>query len=165
MGRGGNAKDDELVVDADDSYDYVPEKLKLAYQWVLDNGYDYVFQCDVDTYVAVPRLLESGFQGKDYIGNCYNYYAQGGAGYWLSARSVRAHVEDTTILPKWSDVWCGDVLRRAGIGLVHDDRYWPWGARSEDLKNIITVHLSKIGGGYDPSWMFWQHDRILESMR
>jgi hypothetical protein len=165
LGRGRNPKDDELVFDVDDSYESVPYKLKEAYRWVIQNNYDFVFQCDVDTFVCIPRLLESDFKDYNYVGHCYNYYAQGGAGFWLSSKAVQAHIYDVEPIPTWSDVWTGDVMKRAGIALAHDERYWPWGARSENLSNIITVHLSKHQGNYDPSWMFWQYDRLIESMR
>src|ERR1035437_8027519 len=83
LGTGhSDAQPGELMVDAPDDYYGVPFKDHAAWRWAIENGYDYVFQASVDTYVAVPRLLKSGFEKHDSTGRkCTNGpHASGGAG-------------------------------------------------------------------------------------
>jgi hypothetical protein len=117
----GKPKPDEVWLDCADSYEELPFKTQGLLGWALEKGYDYVFKCDTDTYVCVPRLLTSGFWEHDYTGyferckscrpsatgHCqclsgngerFYSYASGGAGYWLSARAA-AIVVGAKIIP------------------------------------------------------------------
>ena len=172
MGQGcNNPKDDELVFYEDDGYESVVNKTQEAYRWAFQNGYDYVFQCDVDTYVFIPRLLSSGFEKYDYIGYLVGHgtYAGGGCGYWLSKKAIEYLVSDKPPFPNWSDLWVGNVLSKSNIVAVHDERYWCGGdymdggghnafpIYDENLRRtVITAHLGQ-GVNYGPERMIECH--------
>ena len=91
LGHGNSDPyDGELIVDAPDDYNSMPIKNQAALRWAVAHQYDYVFQTTTDTYVAVPRLLRSGFETYDYVGRqCNNGpHLSGGAGYWLSRTAM-----------------------------------------------------------------------------
>lgn len=122
LGQGpGEPKGDEVFLPCGDDYASLPFKTQEIMRWALSEGYDFVFKCDTDTYVCVPRLLVSGFEPHDYVGcfatcksciptdsgHCqcssetgqrFYSYASGGAGYWLSARAMRVVAEAPFIL-------------------------------------------------------------------
>lgn len=101
---------DEVPLEVGDGYADLPMKTKGIARWALLKEYDFIFLCDTDTYVVVPRLLDSGFERFDYSGyfhrcvSCVSTdgychcvgdkgeqlysYASGGSGYWLSAKAM-----------------------------------------------------------------------------
>jgi hypothetical protein len=139
-------KDDEVVLHVPDDLVHIAYKARAAWQWALDNGYDYVFNCFCDTYIDIERLNSSGFEEHDFIGMTYdeNRCPQGGAGYWLSKRClqilVKAHVDF------WADDgWAGWTLRKAGIDLHHDPRYGQVHDTVPTRQNdTISTHLGPI---------------------
>ena len=120
VGRPGQptaVEGDILFVDAEDTYQALPLKVIRAMGWVhahLDP--DFVFKCDDDSFVCLPRLMASSFREHDYYGLDFREFlftllpsylpvpvkrfvfswfhpvpfAQGGAGYMLSRRALRA---------------------------------------------------------------------------
>jgi hypothetical protein len=90
MGQGSTAtKPDEVVLEAPDDYHNVTYKTKEMYKYAYRNNYDYIFKCYPDTYVCPSRLLLSGFEQYDYLGNyackpLSGSYCCGGTGYWTS---------------------------------------------------------------------------------
>jgi hypothetical protein len=52
-------KDDELGLPIPDGYFYLTHKAKAAFAWALANDYDYVFRCDTDTFIHIPRLSDA----------------------------------------------------------------------------------------------------------
>src|SRR6202521_691042 len=94
MGNGSTcSQPDEVFLAVPDDYLHVTYKARAMYSWALANGYDYIFKCFPDTYVNPGRLMRSGFENYDYVGNfaCTPAvgpaYCTGGAGYWLSRRA------------------------------------------------------------------------------
>jgi hypothetical protein len=94
MGQGSTCSEsDEVYLDVPDDYGHVTYKTRAIYKWALEQGYDYIFKCFSDTYVCPDRLLRSGFENYDYVGNfaCRPQgsfaYCTGGAGYWLSKKA------------------------------------------------------------------------------
>ncbi len=91
MGQGSKStKDDEVLLDAPDDYHNVTYKTKEMYKYAAAKGYEYVFLCYPDTYVCPSRLMNSGFEQYDYVGNFVcnpstGPYACGGTGHWASA--------------------------------------------------------------------------------
>jgi hypothetical protein len=94
MGQGSQCSQaDEVYVDVPDDYGHVTYKTRAIYKWALEHDYDYIFKCFADTYVCPVRLLSSGFENYDYVGNfaCRPQgsfaYCTGGSGYWLSKKA------------------------------------------------------------------------------
>lgn len=147
-------KADEIWLDMDDRKQELSAKAVEIIRWVFEHGYDYVFKCDIDTYVRTDRLLSSGFETQDYIGFPINrmwrgrrtQYGQGGAGFWMSRDAMKAFLEsDQSHIPfeDAEDVRTGWLLREQGVELVHDYRYEPYRslARAPHPQNdVITTH-------------------------
>lgn len=174
-----NSGPDELVVDAGDDYRSLPYKMRAARCWATANGYGYSFQCGSDTYVIASRFPAEDYEAYDYLGYIMDdghrlnkerlvYFAQGGAGYWLSPKAA-ALVEKAEI-PEWvkfaDDVFVGDVLFKAGIQFAHDEGYWPrlntdHEVPKHDYGHIFwkAFHHSKWMGTpkYLPEWMYETH--------
>jgi hypothetical protein len=185
LGRASKeARFDELVLDADDSYDSTPYKVKAACQYFLSGPLTRAFFCDTDTYVVVPRLLAAGNDARPYVGHpivgiasqeqahatCSPMpveFAQGGAGYWLD-RSSAETLAKSRVLWKYSDLHVGETLRAAGVSLTKDTRYYPWGYIGSEAypPDVISIHLSKLGHmpKYDPAWMRETHQRFLNGI-
>lgn len=141
-------------------------KTEAIVSYALDNGYDFVFKCDDDTYVRAGALLAGGFEEHDYSGFTEKHYtialgfyrwAQGGSGYWLSRRALEVIAEHglrTVVLPE--DFAVGNALATHGIHPYHDDRYAP-GVTKEELEHpdprLLTLH--KVS----PDWMRRLHSR------
>lgn len=140
-------------------------KSEALVKYAFDNGYDYVFKCDDDTYVWPGRLLWSGFDQHDYVGSIDRHYArdigfyhwaQGGSGYWLSRKAMAIIVEHGLHLVAAEDFAVGQILARHGIHPHHDPRYVA-GATLKDLTypslQILTLH--KV----TPEWMHRLHGK------
>ena len=109
-------KSDEVQLDINDDYAHLPEKSQAMRKWSLDNGYEFMFKADRDTYLSPQRLLDSGFENYDYSGHFPGYpipgylppldkthldcvdpagkypYCSGGCGYWTSKKAMEAIV-------------------------------------------------------------------------
>jgi hypothetical protein len=169
LGRGNeNPEADEIVFDVGDDWENLPGKVRGALQWALDRGYEYIFKCDSDTFVDVPKLLASGFEQHQYCGLMGDEGAgkgiahcpSGGVGWWLSARAAKAFLDHW---PKYSaehggpyhqyEDWAlaivlNDHVERTGdTSLIphHDIRYWnpalEWKFGKRELKDCITWHF------------------------
>lgn len=170
MGTGPEGKrHNELHFDVDDSYEGMPFKTHAACRWAAQGKeYDYVFISCADTYVAVPRLLRSGFEGKDYVGcACDGPHLSGGTGYWLS-RKAFGYLARCKPHGGYEDLWVGQQLEAANIPRTHDPRYHapsydgpPFSGDWSGGK--ITVHLSRGTGVYDPKWMINCHRSYLDA--
>lgn len=158
--------DDEIIVGAPDDYASLWLKQRRAYRWAFANWYSHVFICCNDTYVRVPQLLASDYANGGYVGRCCanERYASGGAGYWLSRRSLVAIIgsSPSPMWPGYPDLIDGRILESAGIPLVDDHRYH---GHMPDLlpPDFITVHLSRGTGVYDPQWMRDLHARHADA--
>jgi hypothetical protein len=123
---------DAVVLDCDDGYADCSLKQFEMIKKVQD--FDYAFFCDDDTYVVVDRLLNSGFESCDYTGfPCYvaerkMMMAQGGAGFWMSRKAMKAALVVGIDHPKFgktifSDWTVASLMNIAGIPLHGDFRY------------------------------------------
>jgi hypothetical protein len=113
---------------------------------------DYVFICDVDTYVDVEMLYKYPIYQHNYIGHrCDEGHASGGNGYWLSSYACWLLAMEEPPLG-YADMWVGKTLEKHGVKLHHDPAYG---------NGEVTKHLGQGTGNYDPKWMYEEHDRRL----
>ncbi len=151
---------DEIVVDAPTGFMECVFKTHQGVRWALAHGYTHVFSAPTDCYIIIPRLLASGFENHNYTGfHAYDEpHIGGGSGYWLGPRAMRIISQATPVLD-YEDRWVGKTLREHDIEGFHDPRYWDVGQPWQE--GIITVHLSKATGVYDPLWMIDQHTTFM----
>jgi hypothetical protein len=148
---------DAIPLPCPDDYWAGPCKVQRIAYLALAGDYDFVFKCDDDTYIHVPRLLASGFEKHDYVGWTLEreYYAQGGAGYWLSKRALEAIVKHG-VKHYEEDAGVGLALAKEQIFPVHDSRYQPGMGPNEALapakdNSIITLHNCRPEHALPPS--------------
>jgi len=80
----------------DDRYEALAVKMHEFLNFaVRELQFDFIFKCDDDTYVCLPRLVSAGFEKYDYVGgapsgNAWEKapYAQGGA-YFISRKAAQ----------------------------------------------------------------------------
>jgi hypothetical protein len=145
---------DEVWLDVEDWFHSLCEKAEAIIRWALEHEYDFMFKCDDDAYVHIPRLLASGFENFDYVGRAITnnwhgftaHYAQGGAGCWMSRKAMKAfleHAEAAAPFLNCEDIRTGRALERAGIHLENDDRYEPYLAAQRAPRpdnSLISTH-------------------------
>jgi hypothetical protein len=152
-----------LVCPCPDDYASLPQKTRCFCQWalstqyavpstqysVLSTSWDYLFKCDDDTYVSIPRLVayaENELHGRDYVGAEWRPgagYGSGGAGYFLSRKATEIVAERLEMATGPEDLLVGQVLRAAGVPLAIEPRLVPFGAtehRPRKGNNLLTVH-------------------------
>lgn len=102
IGKKGDLKADEIIVEAPDSYLGLPFKTVSSLKWALAQGYEGVFRVFVDTYLFPDRLARTDFQKFDCVG--WKFYCGpcpahpesehlcplGGAAYWTSKKAMEA---------------------------------------------------------------------------
>lgn len=125
VGRGADVsgETDVLVVDADDSYDYLPQKVRAAFASILgSHDCDWIFKCDDDTYVALERLQAVTTVDADLIGDISldnRGSPSGGAGYFLSAELAARIVADRESREVGAeDILIGRQAARLGARMV-----------------------------------------------
>jgi hypothetical protein len=148
---------DEIVLHVPDDYKHNAYKTKGSHRWAIEHGYTHIFQCTSDTFIDIHRLMRSGFENHDYIGNAEGIYARGGNGYWLTSATSSLILDERVTL--WAeDWWVGTVLTKKGIKLHHDGRY----AERPDVPNkenqVISSHL---GWPYFEVGMMYETYRLL----
>jgi hypothetical protein len=129
--------EDEIELPVADGYRNAC-KIKEIVKYALKLDYDYVFKCDIDTYVCVSRLVKSGFENYDWSGyNC----SYGGSGYWLSKTAQRMLSECENCESRLEDHWVTEKLLNLGLKPYQDRRYHSLTKEGpEPLNDIITVH-------------------------
>jgi hypothetical protein len=154
-------KNDEVFLSVPDDYFHLVFKVRKMHQWALDNGFEYVYKADTDTYVDLERLMASGFEQHDFTGwqsSPQHPVVAGGGGYWLSKRSLQ--VSAASPITVWAeDHWISNTLCHRGIKLFGDTRY------SDNLvtrrNNLISTHVG-FKAGYTPSMMYEAHSKQKE---
>jgi hypothetical protein len=126
----GGYQQDETQLDCKDGYDDLPAKTTKIAEWSVQNGYDFTFLCDNDTFIIPHALLGTSFREYDYagmfgldppIGSIFTYrdcheilhercepWASGGVGYWISRHAANI------IAAKGVQGWAEDL----GVGQV-----------------------------------------------
>jgi hypothetical protein len=90
-------KEDEVLVESDDSWLFLPYKVKESRKWALAEGYDFVFKIDTDTYLLADKLNVGGFRHYDYWGGVRKeneFIYAGGSGYMLSKRAYSLTIDE-----------------------------------------------------------------------
>lgn len=169
-GNVSNWAEEVVMYGVPDDYKSLPYKTREGHRWAMQQGFDYIFQCFTDTYIRPERLLASGFEGHDYLGNFsepepgFGAYASGGAGYWLSEKASK--ILCLSEIDHWAeDLWVGRVMGKHKVKASHDPRYWIRGGQSHKKNDAITVHLSQGTDNYSPQWMHQQHKWFLASFK
>jgi hypothetical protein len=130
-----------------DDYNSLIYKTRALIKFALERGYQFLFKTDDDVYLRPDQLMASGFEAYDYSGWARGrMYCQGGSGYWLSSKAMRAVYGDVdspeSYETLWEDDYIGQVLAKSGILPHHDDRYLvgPQGSYTQIRKDFVTLH-------------------------
>ena len=163
-----------LVLPCPDDYSSLPQRTMWFCRWALGEeerekggggeggrellapaDWDYLFKCDDDTYISVPRLLAyaaSELAGRDYVGAEWRPgvgYGSGGAGYFLSRRAAAIVAERLEPHKTGAeDLLVGQVLRSAGVCFSIEPQLVPFGSmehRPKKDNNLITLHGVEAG--------------------
>lgn len=146
MGNGNSLlKSDEVLLECDDSYQGLPEKIKSIAKWAVLHDYDFMLKCDDDVVLKPELLLTSGYEKHDFSGKLNRpadsarpYAVTVGFNYWLSKHCMKL-ISEASLPPVFEngmkdnddEKWVAGVLYQNGITLYNDTRY---GLHSGDLK-------------------------------
>lgn len=106
-----------------DDHMHVVHKGMFAYKYAYENGYQYVYKCDDDTFVFLDRLVRSVMElpeGVHYAGLGVCDFGWGGVGYLIDRHALSLMVNESVpdISQEWrEDYWTGQILSKHGIRL------------------------------------------------
>jgi histo-blood group ABO system transferase len=136
-----------LACPCPDDYASLPQRTRSFCRWAIErDDWDYLFKCDDDTYVSIPRLIRYDMGGRDYVGAEWQPgagYGSGGAGYFLSRKAATVIAQRLVQSCGNEDQLVGETLRVAGIGLSIEPRLVPFGSMDHRPKrdnDLITLH-------------------------
>lgn len=163
-----------IDLDVHDDYDHLPQKTQAICRWFVNSDYEYIFLCDVDTFLLPSKLLKIGYEDYDYSGRfgtahpmgkpflykdgrgmrhpkCYTW-ASGGFGYFLSkdaAKLIAASIPNT-----WAeDMWVGDCL---GEKIANGEIT---AADLQNFENVASWHYPAHRLGWNrPRMQLWMRD-------
>lgn len=149
VGRGsGTVPDDTVVLDCDDSYEGLPDKVREIIRWAYDHGYDFVLKCDDDVVLDPPKMFASGFEKYEYTGRANRqptsecpFWIPMGFNYWLSRKCMEI-LKDATLPEHGNDDerWVATKLYFAGIRLHDDTRYrLKYGYKLPNMRRPIRI--------------------------
>lgn len=139
-GRGAHEplQADEVVLDTDDAYKGLAEKVQASVQWALANGYDAYFKIDDDgAWIAdrIYKAVNKDWFEYDYVGRVNgktdryheSTYCRGGTGYYLSKQAMEYIANQPKPNPEIArdyaeDSFIGSRLEEGGFKAVNDDR-------------------------------------------
>jgi hypothetical protein len=143
VGRGdGEVEPDVVKLDVDDGYHYLNHKTRAIMRFAVQRNPQpkYIFKCDDDTWVHLPRLLElvshlpataqyvgdnHGYRCRRWYQNQMHDYAHGGAGYLLDLPTAQAVAEKLQV--QWGtsceDLEVGRLMRHLRVSLISDSRF------------------------------------------
>ena len=132
LGRGETTtQPDEVVLDCDDSYLGLPEKVQCIVRWAHDKGYSHVLKLDDDVVLAPKAMLDSGYDKFPYVGLGAHrpipptrpYFVAGGFAYWMDMTSMEYVIAAQLPPNNYDEGWVAGVLHEHGIELHADPRY------------------------------------------
>jgi len=151
-------KSDEVQLDVPDGYQDLCSKIHEMIRWAYEQGYDYLFQVDDDTYVLPDRLLASDFKNHDFVGGesfgidehrrIFRYEGgvnASGPGFWLSRKAMQIVLGYQRPGHESPDEpWLGWVLRTNGTRVKSTPRLGcygnlPLGGGSYEFKSGTTL--------------------------
>jgi len=143
-----------LYLPCKDDYNHLPSKTFHFCKWALENReFDYLFKCDDDTFVQVDRFAQyktdKDYIGIDPIGN--GELNSGGAGYFLSKKSVKLIVDGFKHEIGLEDLLIAQFLKQNNIERTEDHRFQACHLdRTEPSQNndIITCHYIRDNDMY-----------------
>lgn len=166
---------DEIDLQCLDDYDHLPDKTRRILQWAFGRDYDYVFLCDVDTFLIPYKLfVGTDFKNYDYSGrfgsspaigsvfqfrdgrgirhqNCHPW-ASGGFGYFLSRKAAQV------VLKTESTMWAEDMVVGNTLGpkiIVGEIT----AANLQNFENVASWHYPAHRLGWSRQRMqIWMHD-------
>jgi Galactosyltransferase len=126
-GRGAPREtlNDEVILDCDDSYQGLPNKVQEIIRWTLARDYDFVLKCDDDVVINPAGILASGFYKFDFTGHACaeNNQVPWGFLYALSRKAMEIMVDQPLPQGNNDEAWVAHAMNRNGILLNHDERY------------------------------------------
>ena len=138
-----------LALPCRDDYRSQPQRTMWFCRWALErDDWEYLFKCDDDTYISIPRLLAYNQSGRDYIGSEWRpgvQYGSGGAGYFLSRKAAEIVAAGLPAIGS-EDKLVGRMLRKSGLLFSNEPRLVPYGSSAKRPKrdnNLITAHSRK----------------------
>ena len=149
----GELQPDEVLLPCPDDYRYLAVKVQETFRWAYENGFDFVYKCDTDTYAVLDRLLASDFRNHDLYGGTCGDNICGGGGYWISRKAMGLAISKP--VNSWAeDCWLSGCLREQGIRPHRDSRY---GDPPVSPKNdLISTHVG-FRVGYETARMYRVH--------
>lgn len=162
--------DDEVFLRCSDRYEDLPYKTQQICKWALEQGYDFLYRTDDDSYVWPARLLASDFHSHDYSGYCLPYPKHleahrycGAPGFWLSRRAMEL-VVGAQPDHNADDLWVGRILYDAGIRAHRDTRHVTgFDAHFVDLEGLPAVHPYIALHSVRPEGMYQLHSVKLKA--
>jgi hypothetical protein len=137
VGRGEPLGPDTVVLDCDDSYQGLPDKVRSIAKWARDNHYSHMLKCDDDVVLDPEHLLSSGYENYDFVGHRNSSHENPippyGFCYWLSSRSINIVADADLPRDNFDEGWVRTQLYKEGITLHHDSRYFLHFGRKEDF--------------------------------
>lgn len=129
-------------------------------KWSLDNGYDYIFLAENDTFLIPRKLMKTGFENYDFSGwlmythaNKPNqYYPEPGAGYFLSRRAAKAVVNTTPNHMHFENLVCDVLKPMEEMRIKSLEHFWnetSWHYRAQGIMDPII----KDGYPAGSTWM------------
>lgn len=120
-------KEDEVLLDCDDSYQGLPSKVQAVVLWALYQGYDYVVKVDDDVVLWPTRFMNSGYNNYDFTGHTNEdrsrVTAPWGFCYVLSRKAMEHIAAATLPYGNNDEVWVANTLAAQGITLHNEPRY------------------------------------------
>jgi Galactosyltransferase len=155
---------DEVKLDVGDGWQDITKKSVAVFRWALEQRYDFLYKCDLDTLVRPKLLLSSGFEKFDYVGGQNCFFASGGSGYWLSQKAMEFVVNRPVTYGPEEDLHTFYALQENGVALHADKRYkyLPGDVMDDET---ISYHLTSIRSfgkvAYEPQWMYqtWEDQK------
>lgn len=126
-GRGAPrvTMNDEVILECDDSYQGLPDKVQSIVRWTLERDYDFMLKCDDDVVINPTAILASDFTKFDFTGHACaeNNQVPWGFNYWLSRKAMEIMVDQALPQGNNDEAWVSHTLNRNGLLLHHEDRY------------------------------------------
>ena len=121
----------EVMLDCDDSYQGLPEKVQSIVRWALAEGYDYVLKLDDDVVLNPKAMLESDYRDHPYVGVEGHrptpqrpYTVPSGFAYWMNKKCMELVAKEPLPSDNYDEGWVAGILHAHGIDLTNDPRYY-----------------------------------------